>query len=295
MIKLYDLLLESYIKLTPEEKQRVEEIIPLIIKVIKRGIKKGEQYEYIDTIKYKFADGEDGKVNIFVESRPEEKYDGYFQTKDPKNKEDNYIVVNIQKVENYFNFDSKVYGALTGENKEGIQFIRRVLNHELIHAKDPALNHHFMKEPYDSNDEKIYYSSWAEFQTMTGQFFEAIITATNQALDDGVKPKKILDALQDVLDFYSGKKKYMEKETFHFIEGTNKKNFFQKLIYFATDIISSTGLTGNPYSSKSLNTYYYYLLKIKQYNTKGYREFLSDLYKAVQEAKQTVKNETGIA
>jgi hypothetical protein len=80
-------------------------------------------------------------------------------------KDDELLLENIPFDCFDFNILNKGYNALVGDKNQGIEDLRKTLKHELIHAKDPALNHHLLKEPYDTKNDEIYYKSWTEFQT----------------------------------------------------------------------------------------------------------------------------------
>ena len=173
----------------------------------------------------------------------------------------------------------------------GINQLRTALKHELIHAKDPALNHHFLKEPYDSNKPELYYKSWTEFQTFTGEFFEAITTGVDRMLSDPSKEniKKINTSLDDILNFYSGKSKSMSQTTSDFIEDTGQRNSFQSLLTFAKNVFKNlTKTTIGSITTDSLDLYNHYINKIKIHNQKGYKEFLKDLYKTIDQARDKV-------
>ena len=166
---------------------------------------------------------------------------------------------------------------MTGNENPGIDTLRKTLTHELIHAKDPALNHKFLKEPYDPGNEKVYYKSWTEFQTMTGQFFEAITTSVDRAVKLKMTKEEILSALDSILQFYSGKQTTFNQNAKDFIQGSGKRTAFQSLVNKFTN-----------YSS-AIDTYDSYIRMIKKYNPEGYKEFLTDLYKTVDDAKDKTK------
>jgi hypothetical protein len=293
MLKLLDILQEGTLQLTPEERQQVEKIIPDVIRVISGEYVGDNMMRYIADIDGISADKTPIKVKIYVgNDLSEKKADGYYQTNDPKNPTDNVILVQQFALQPYFNSGEKVYSTLTGDKSVGIEAVRRILKHELIHAKDPSRNQHYLKEPYDPKDKAVYYKSWSEFQTMTGQFFEAITTGVDRALDLGMPKEKILKVLNNILKVYSGKttitgKETLTQDTADFIQGTGKRNIFQALIKFAENTISSIAGTK---ILNSLDTYVLYLNNIKKYNPEGYKEFLKDLYKTIDQAKDKLNN-----
>jgi hypothetical protein len=295
MIKLLDIIEEGTITLTPEERQQVETMIPDIISNIKKPLLPNDKVYNIGNIKYKFADGEDGEVKIVVGYPGSDNAKGVFRTYDPKNRTDNWIVINPVYFSQFFpssnsfsDFDQRLSRTVTGNENTGIERLRQTLKHELIHAKDPALNHHYLKEPYSSEDEAIYYKSWTEFQTFTGQFFESLISGTDRVLNSSDNPgdiKRIEKALSNILQYFAGKTKNISLETKEFIDGTGSRNFFQKIFNFLHQIVRMPSD-----SDYALSEYLTYLTKIKQYNPEGYKEFLKDLYKTIKSIEEKVNS-----
>jgi len=292
MIKLIDILNEGTLQLTQEERDQIEKIIPKIIKIIsgKTISTDTQKAVFVDFINYEFADKSKGKVAVFV-SNDNLKAGGYFQTNDPNNLTDNSIVIEQHAFKQYFGIINKGYSVITGDKNIGIEELRKTLKHELIHAKDPALNHHLLKEPYDINKEEIYYKSWTEFQTMTGQFFESIITGVDRIMSKNPSEeniRKIEKALNEILNFYAGKTKNISQDTFDFIQDTDKKNLFQYIMKNITDVVLK--ITLGQTMSTSLGYYFYYISQIKKYNPEGYKEFLKDLYKTIDKAKDDIND-----
>jgi hypothetical protein len=295
MIKLLDIIEEGALILTPEERQQVETMIPDIISNIKKPLLPNDKVYDIGNIKYKFADGEDGEVKIVVGYPGSDSAKGVFRTHDPKNRTDNWIVINQIYFSQFFpssnsfsDFDQRLSRTVTGNENTGIERLRQTLKHELIHAKDPALNHHYLKEPYSSKDEAIYYKSWTEFQTFTGQFFESLISGTDRVLNNIDNPediKRIEKALSNILQYFAGKTKTINLDTKEFIDGTGSRNFFQKIFNFLNQIVRMP-----KDSDYALSEYLIYLAKIKQYNPEGYKEFLKDLYKTIKSIEEKVNS-----
>jgi hypothetical protein len=296
MIKLLDIIEEGTLTLTPDERQQVEAMIPEMIKVISEPdlIPLG-QHRNIGTLKFKFADGEDGEVLIGVGTFEPSNARGAHHAMDLNNKTDNLILIQQAQFKQYFpsskfnQIDQNLYRTFTGTANTGVERLRQVIKHEIIHAKDPALNHRYSKEPYDSSDESVYFKSWAEFQTFTGQFFESLIAGTDRVLS-GVNTaadlKRVESALANILQFFAGKTKTISINTAEFIDGTGSRNIFQK----AFNVLNS--MIGNkPKSSDfALSEYVAFLYKIKQYNPEGYKEFLKDLYKTIKTIEEKVNS-----
>lgn len=281
---------EGTISLTQDERDQIERLIPIIIKIIKGPNIKSDQYEKVDWINFEYADKTPGELFVWV-ANDHPDAGAYFQKNDPKNPTDNAIVIQQNSYSKYFGSPFTTYSDLVGDKNMGINQLRTALKHELIHAKDPALNHHFLKEPYDSNKPELYYKSWTEFQTFTGEFFEAITTGVDRMLSDPSKEniKKINTSLDDILNFYSGKSKSMSQTTSDFIEDTGQRNSFQSLLTFAKNVFKNlTKTTIGSITTDSLDLYNHYINKIKIHNQKGYKEFLKDLYKTIDQARDKV-------
>ena len=285
MIKLKNLLLEGTIRLTDDEKDQIARLVPEVLNALREDYLPPSEWLRIGFINYKLADGSDGIVKVCV-GNDAPKYTAYYERKDPKNLEDNIIVVQQAQFKPIM-FPVKVYSAVTGDNNVVVQGVKAALTHELIHAKDPAQNHHFFKEKYDSSNPELYFGTWAEFQTLTGQFFEAIDSGVETALNTMDK-QEILDVLDDILNFYSGKQSSMSQNTADFIQKTGKRNAFQSLMKHGSNFIKF--ILGNTVSTDILDIYVTFINQIKKYNPEGYKEYLKDLYKTIEEAKTKVKS-----
>jgi hypothetical protein len=296
MIKLLDIIEEGTLTLTPEERQQVEDLLPVIIDNIKRPIPDnfGDVWE-CGEITYTYADGEIGKTQVAV-GHIQDTARAYFNAYDRNNRTDNWIVINQKAFKPYFpsstfqNLDQKFTNTITGNENTGIERLRQVLKHELIHAKDPALNHHFSNTPYQTpdKDESIYYKTWAEFQTFTGQFFESLISGTDRVLrgtNTASDVKRVEKVLSNILRYFAGKDKTINLETKEFIDGTGSRNIFQKIFNFIKQIIRMPSD-----SDYAMSEYIYFLSKIKQYNPEGYKEFLKDLYKTIKTIEEKVNS-----
>jgi hypothetical protein len=324
MIKLIDILKEGRIYLTADETRQIEEMIPYIIDTIKGEHLNRRLEKKVGQINYESADKTPGTVTVYVTN---DQYGGmgYHQTNDPKNPNDNVIKIQQKKYYKYFTniggFINKTYKTLTGDENVGIENLRITLKHELIHAKDPAINQYrsnwsieekdnlwvatytsgdgkrtksfkfksedeainFYNQQDSNNDIQSYYKSWAEFQTMTGQFFEAIVAGINRIDVSTVENvKKIEIALTEILNFFSGKSTEFSQETYDFLQNTQSRNYFQKLIKDTETFIVKSGFTfGNKPTESALDIYMAYIDSIKTYNPEGYKEFLKDLYKLI--------------
>ena len=91
---------------------------------------------------------------------------------------------------------------------------------------------------------------------------------------------------QDILDFYSGKDKTFNYETYEWISGGEKgdyaQQFVKNIINFGADFL---GFRISPLWNQldSLGKFEAKIEEIRKYNPKGYKEFQKDLYKLIQE------------
>ena len=277
---------EGAILLTSDERNQIEEIIPKIIDVISAEPLPMGGEKFIDSIEYISADKTPGKANVFVVNK-KEGYIGIYHANDKQNPNDNSIAINQQAFSIYFSSLGKlVFKAqkfLAGDENAAISALRTALKHELIHAKDPALNHHYLKEPYSDKPE-IYFKSWAEFQTFTGQFFEAIISGVDKVLSSNPTEKdieRIENGLNNLLDIFSGKNPNLYQETMDMLQLTGTRNMFQQMTKKIQNIL---GLPTN----KAATIYFEFLDPIKKYNPEGWKEFQKDLYKIIDQAKDKI-------
>jgi len=288
-----NLLSEARLKLLPDEMELLNSLVPKYVEIFKNSnindFKNGND-KNLGTFNYKMANGEDAVISFFVSYRENNNIKGWFNSNDRNNLKDQIIALNINYYSPAFSpMLSKVFNTITG--MDGSEEIRETLYHEMIHAKDPARNNHFLKEPYDSSKAQLYYSTWAEFVTMTGQFMEAIINKVNDNINDILKDKSLTkekydkkitnigNILQNILDFYSGQKT-LSNETKYFIEGTKGnaiQNFMRKVTQFGEELFDME-LTGY-----QLNHFIASLNMIKKYNPEGWKEFHKDLYLTIQE------------
>jgi hypothetical protein len=285
-------LYEGILQLTPSERDQIEEMLPMIIDVIAgEEIKPGfDNLEPIGEIDFTSADGKPGKVIIAV-ANDAPNLMAYYEKMDPKNLEDNYIMIQQN------NFKSRYFSASSdkwrGGKNAGEEFLRSTLKHELIHAKDPAMNQHKSEKPENySYEPEVYYKSWEEFKAHTGEFFESIITRVDKIMKSNPSDadiKKIEIALNDILNFYSGKSKEPKQETIDFIQGVRSRVEFPKSFKFVNDIVNMSKSSNKISNKNSLyGGFIKDINKIKKYNPESYNEFLRDLYKTIDQCKDTI-------
>lgn len=278
------------IQLTTAERESVNQVADKILNLIKtRDLVKGGSL-FVSTIKYKMSSGEDAEVDVYY-SDTDQSEDGSYDAKNLTNLEDNIII--IQK-----------HPFAKADNSEPI---KRTLTHELIHAKDPKLNHkHKNATPSDKPKgdkqaadaeptEEEYYSSNEELLAFGGQLNEAIIRNVQKwikaNLDLKQQPKQsylqdkreeITNLLKDILLFFSGRSKKMSKSSKRFITGLDTEA--------VTGLFSAVrGLIKDKTESK-YKDYIEGLQLIKQHNPKNYQRFLKSLYATVKRSEENVNN-----
>jgi hypothetical protein len=290
-------LYEGAIQLTPSERDQIEKMIPKIIDVIEgKEIKSSADNKVVvDIIDFLSADGKTpGFLSVYV-GNDAPKLLAYHQKNDSKDLGDNELVIQQNNFTGkFFNFLWKTISKFHGDKNAGIEFLRTTLKHELIHAKDPAENQHIPKNPEKySYDPEVYYKSWAEFQTYTGELFELIISGVDRIMKSNPSDadiKKIEIALDDLLNYYSKEEKSrkIERGTIDFIQDNESRNDFQKAFKFLSDFV---GISDRNPLSRSLDD----ISKIKKYHPEAYNEFLKDLYKTIDQCKNVINKDKKIS
>jgi hypothetical protein len=287
--EIQKILTEGYVSLTPEEKQKIEELIPQIIDIIQGPIISPDGgLESLGWMDYETANGKKDKVLIRVQNNdPSAK--GTFNRYSWGSAN---ITIQQRPFLKYFNKIDNIRGKLTGDKNKGIEILRGVLTHELIHAKDPTVDtDSLMGKKALSSEEEKYYNSWTEFKAMSGAFFEGIKKSTKRALSsDSSKQniEKIKRCLADILNFYAAFTNTIRQETIDFIQDTGERNSFQSLIKYTENFITNLGKSGNVKDVRkgkrsALETYMEYIEGIRIYNPDGYKRFQRELYKVIDE------------
>lgn len=278
---------EGIISLTPEEENIAKQLVPIYIKALKTGI---INTPISSPIKYKMSSGEEAEFTPYVYNEWNNSL-AHFRREDEKNLKDNLLGVNYA----YFGYafygmPQKIWSKLTGDTPE--EYLLSSIRHEMIHAKDPGVNHHRLKSKYNLNDMALYYGSWIEFPTQTGEFFEVIKDRSNRDINQGINnnnlpqvAKNLQFIFQDILDFYSGKEKSFSPETIKWISGGKEGNKFQQFIKSIINAgfnIINTQISPGWEQGSLLDTFYRKIENIKKYNPEGYKEFQKDLYVLIQ-------------
>ena len=303
--QLSDIINEGSIRLTYNERQQVEEMLPKIIEVIK-GKDLGENdgsianfnnFKKIGLINGISADGSTLQTTIYVGNNPNNYGSAYFYRGVGIKLTDNVVVIQQREFAEFFKgilkYKHKLNKKILGNENWGIEALRGALVHELIHSKDPKQNQKLTKIERTSTDRE-YYSSKAEFVTLTGQFFEAIISSIDKSFELGKTKEQILDALDNILMVYSGKERIFNQNAKDFIQGSKNRTIFQDIInepmnFLNIRIKNKKGEKVGLIYHMAIDRYDRALMNIKKYAPKKYIKFLRELYKVINEAKDKVE------
>ena len=295
---------EGVIKLTPDEKARVNNLVlkieEIIISndfsnanVIVKGPKGSEdEIKGINSIelgefKYLFADKKPGLLKVYVsdcKSVPENLRNGlgyaWYRPNDPQNLEDGQVVINASE------FSSNLQNKYEERHREKL---RSVLTHEIIHAKDPNFNH--LKGKEETN--KDYSTRDEEIKAFTAQFIDLIenkvekwIEVNKGKMNDTGKQNEvdmIGQILNNLLLIFSRQLSHdsLNKNISDFIEDfslniTNLNRRFK----FGTDEFENFNRV---YGTSVLSAVVGRLIEIKKGEPKRYKKFINALYKSISE------------
>ena len=299
-------LISEVIQLDKEERDAIEKAIPKVVDTIKKDEVSGDESVWVTSIPYKMASGEDAKVRIFYSDR-RKGVEGMYNAANPSDLQDNVIVLYKAYFSKYFGLKAK----LTGTEKKGEDQIRRVLTHELVHAKDPALNHKKgNKQDVDSSEkpegqiEADYFRSEEEVIAFASQLNEIIIKnvkdwITKHITDDESKlqqaqasntleneAEEIQTVLREILKFFSGQDVELSEPSRKFVESVISQSGFEKFMTKIYNFLEKLGLSKR--RRDPLESYKIAVDKIKQFNEKGYQRLLTSLSKTLQKLELSI-------
>lgn len=268
---------EGTINLSSEDKAKIN----MVIDKAERLLSSGDYYDgqFVDQITYKTADGKDAIVNFYLRYFNEDAL-GYHNPEKRDDLNDQEIYINTKFFGPAFGPAGKIIKAVTGKDPK--PYLKDLIVHEFIHAKDPGINHIPLKEPYGV-DPETYYGSWAEFQTFTGGLFSAIEDSTEAFLEqnEGVlyapQTEYLSKIYQDILDYYAGYDKEISNDTLEFFDRSGKSTFQKFVNSIANLLLYTVGMPRSP-----LDAHISAIEQVKKYNPEGYKEFQKDLYKTIQ-------------
>lgn len=145
------------------------------------------------------TESQGGKVSILLSNKHRQHPDNIEAMYLPvnlANLQDNVISINHNLVSKYFGLK----GKLTGREKEGEQQLRRILTHELVHAKDPTLNHlkpgaegrqvrraKAETEETGEFDIEAYFKKPEEALAFTSQLNDVVVRLVSNWIDNNLK------------------------------------------------------------------------------------------------------------
>ena len=323
----FKLIKESRITITDSEREQIEKLVPEIIKKLETTIVISERTRkrkmkpmkksltiyvwepinrhpdnIVGKIKYNLADGTPAVANIVVDGDAPH-LNAYFEPNDKDNHLDNEIVIQQKPLKKIVDFlkSEKTFGTGVRVLKRqwvreiiDIDFlkerIRSLLTHELIHAKDPACNQHFYVEPYEETSADFYFRSSKELVALSSEFFEGITIAVKSALSrSSSKQNKIaiMKSLDDILQYYSGKKALLDESTQKFMKEAGVQSVFTLTQLAKSAVVIVNNLFNKPLKQTTqMSNYQWFISEIKKNNPEGYKLFLKNLWKTISELKE---------
>lgn len=302
---------EGVIKLTPDEKAQVNNLVlkieEIIISndfsnanVIVKGPKGSEdEIKGINSIelgefKYLFADKKPGILKVYIsdcKSVPENLRNGlgyaWYRPNDPQNLEDGQVVINASE------FSSNLQNKYEERHREKL---RSVLTHEIIHAKDPNFNH--LKGKEETN--KDYSTRDEEIKAFTAQFIDLIenkvekwIEINKDKMNDTGKQNEvdmIGQILNNLLLIFSRQLSHdsLNRNISDFIEDFNLNiTNLNRRFKFGTDEFENFNRV---YGTSLLSAVIGRLIEIKEGEPKRYKKFINTLYRSISELFDKLNN-----
>lgn len=260
------------ILLTAQERAQVETIIDNIEKVVfDRGFRDSDDI-FVGKINYVFSDGYDACVDVFIATSSNNNLAEYCSNLEyieatfiPWEIVDGAIYINKKAMDDLFCYK-------TCFSKEDRQVIRSIIKHELVHAKDPSVNHHYRSE-YTIEKEEDYYGSFAELKAYTGEFVDSLDSLVDEFVcsmeKDPIRLNILQEVLRNILNVFAGKEKYFLDETINFYStGVLHEGYRKMHICVADKLDYIVPIMWN----------WKHLRKIKEHNPIGYKRFLCRLF-----------------
>ena len=198
MIKLIDILNESKrVKLDPEFKKVLNNVVDIIFKKRLRGFKK---YTPITSIPIEVADGTPGTVEIVVD--PDLPHYGILDTKVEDSNDPNDFIIKINPKE--------------VKSKKGLY---QTLYHEIMHATDPNFSTKYSEDywsDYDPEKEEMYWGHPIEFRAITNEFIEGLVNEFSfrkNRLKNQNSIKMLEKSLDNILNHFQQVKNYHHYQT----------------------------------------------------------------------------------
>jgi hypothetical protein len=277
MIKLIDILNESKrVKLDPEFKKVLNNVVDIIFKKRLRGFKK---YTPITSIPIEVADGTPGTVEIVVD--PDLPHYGILDTKVEDSNDPNDFIIKINPKE--------------VKSKKGLY---QTLYHEIMHATDPNFSTKYSEDywsDYDPEKEEMYWGHPIEFRAITNEFIEGLVNEFSfrkNRLKNQNSVKMLEKSLDNILNHFSTGEKLLPlsndiiEDMFGSEEITRSRKLLNDIL---VDYPEVSDLMKNP--NKELS-YLTVLELVKKYSGDDWKRFLTMLFKASEEIKEVISQKS---
>lgn len=232
----------------------------------------------VDRFLFKTSDDVQGMVRIVI--NPRLKYIGNMETKPEASRDPMDFVMELQPKE----YVSRKNLYLT-------------LYHELLHATDPSqstkYSPKFMSTYDDTSDEK-YWGHPIEFRTITNEFLEALEMEIERRLMSLKNPeykKYLSQSVENILRYFSQGEK-LSKLSFDILRRVNDEEVLDNMISHSISNFTTIypGISDFIAAREDDEPYYItYIELIKKHNPKAWPNFLTMLYKSLNDLKKKIE------
>jgi len=239
--------------------------------------KKFTRKTLVDGFPFKTSDGVDGYVKVII--NPRLKYIGQMDTKPTGSRDPMDFVMEVQPKE----YVSRKNLYLT-------------LYHEMLHATDPTQSTKYSPKymlSYDEHSDEKYWGHPIEFRTVTNEFLEALEMEVERRLSllrNPEQKKYLIQSLDNILGYFS-RGQQLNKITLDILRRVNDEEVLDSLISKSLSDITTEfpGLADFVAKREDEEPYYItYIELIKKYNPKMWPDFLTMLYKSVEDLKNKI-------
>lgn len=232
-----------------------------------------------DRFSFKTSDGAQGLVKIVI--NPRLKHIGQMDTKPTGSRDPMDFVMELQPKE----YVSRKNLYLT-------------MYHEMLHATDPTqstkYNPKFMLT-YDENSDKNYWGHPIEFRAITNEFLEGLEMEYERRfslLKNPEQKKYLIQSLNNLLSYFSKGEK-LSKLTLDVLRRVNDEEVLDNMISKSLSDFTTQypGLSEFIAAREGEEPYYItYIELIKKYNINMWSNFLTILYKSIEDLKNKFSN-----
>lgn len=231
---------------------------------------------FITSLDFKVRDGEDGKIDIYINPRLE--YIALLDKRPKSSKDPKKFVLDI----NHEKFGSKKNLFLT-------------IYHEYMHATDPNLSTKQSDKylsTYSPDDDKTYWGHPVEFRAISNEFLEALVMEFRRRLKRNNTAKNkvfLLKSLENLTNYFKNGE-ILSNNSLNILSRMNDENLSDTRISkilsnIQTDFPNTSEIIpneSNPYFLK-------YILLVKKNNPDIWRSFLTMFSKTVDEIEEIIE------